>query len=299
MKNANFIAIDFETANNKRYPCQLGIVVVKEGEIVERKDFLIRPPQNSYSKGCINIHGIKPEDTIDKPEFDELWHEEIEKYFAANFIVAHNLVFDLDVLHKILDYYNIPHPILMGEACTYKLYNLKLKEACEIYHVDLCNHHDGLCDAEACAKLFLNYLGGGRKDFYAKEETRIYINKENAFLKTDFSSEKDTLSFVTNKILDNFSYTEKCYFGNNIFGGAKVIISGNTNFDRDRAYDIIEYLGGFRAKTVVKSLDIAILGEDAGWRKIEQIEELRANGKDIIVLNEEEFCEKLKDILKI
>lgn len=37
MKNANFIAIDFETATTStRMPCQIGIVVVKEGQIVDR-----------------------------------------------------------------------------------------------------------------------------------------------------------------------------------------------------------------------------------------------------------------------
>lgn len=30
MNNANFIAIDFETATPKRMPCQIGLVVVKE-----------------------------------------------------------------------------------------------------------------------------------------------------------------------------------------------------------------------------------------------------------------------------
>lgn len=33
----NFVAIDFETANEKRNsPCSIGIVVVKDGEIVEK-----------------------------------------------------------------------------------------------------------------------------------------------------------------------------------------------------------------------------------------------------------------------
>lgn len=36
MKNANFIAFDFETATMQHAACQLGIAIVKEGEVVKR-----------------------------------------------------------------------------------------------------------------------------------------------------------------------------------------------------------------------------------------------------------------------
>ena len=42
-----FTVIDFETAN--MYPdsvCQIGIVVVEDDEVIEKKSFLIRPPYN-------------------------------------------------------------------------------------------------------------------------------------------------------------------------------------------------------------------------------------------------------------
>lgn len=63
MKNANFIAVDFETATPQRAACQIGIVVVKEGVITEKVSHLIQPPNNKYSKNCINVHGITPEMT--------------------------------------------------------------------------------------------------------------------------------------------------------------------------------------------------------------------------------------------
>lgn len=87
--NANFIAIDFETATPKRMPCQIGIVVVKEGLIVERISRLIQPLDNKYAKQCIRVHGITPEMTKDTPTFDVVWND-IKMYFEGNFVIAHN-----------------------------------------------------------------------------------------------------------------------------------------------------------------------------------------------------------------
>ncbi|WP_054960885.1 exonuclease domain-containing protein, partial [Bacteroides thetaiotaomicron] len=152
--NANFIAIDFETATPQRAACQIGIVVVKEGAIVEKISKLIQPPNNSYKDNFVKVHGITPDLTKDSPTFDIIWND-IKKYFEGNFVIAHNASFDLSVLKKALDTYNLQHPILMGTECTYKLSGMSLKDACQTYNISLCSHHDGLCDAEACANLFL------------------------------------------------------------------------------------------------------------------------------------------------
>ena len=64
MRDTNFIAIDFETATPKQHSaCQLGIVVVENGNIVEEKVFLIQPPNNKYIPMNTQIHGLKEKDT--------------------------------------------------------------------------------------------------------------------------------------------------------------------------------------------------------------------------------------------
>jgi DNA polymerase III epsilon subunit-like protein len=40
METINFTAIDFETATYDRMPCQLGLVVVHDGQIVEENQWL-------------------------------------------------------------------------------------------------------------------------------------------------------------------------------------------------------------------------------------------------------------------
>ena len=49
MQGINFIAIDFETATGRRASiCEAGICVVRDGEIVETRSWLVRPQGNSY-----------------------------------------------------------------------------------------------------------------------------------------------------------------------------------------------------------------------------------------------------------
>ena len=70
MQGINFIAIDFETATGKRASiCEAGICVVRDGKIVETRSWLVRPQGNSYSYWNMQIHGIRPNDTVNSPEF--------------------------------------------------------------------------------------------------------------------------------------------------------------------------------------------------------------------------------------
>lgn len=55
----DYIAIDFETANEKRSsPCSIGIVVVKNSEVVEKIHYLIKPKEMRFMPINIGIHGI-------------------------------------------------------------------------------------------------------------------------------------------------------------------------------------------------------------------------------------------------
>ena len=54
-----FAAIDFETANQYRTSvCSVGIVVVREGEIIDKFYSLIRPEPEFYAYWCTKVHGL-------------------------------------------------------------------------------------------------------------------------------------------------------------------------------------------------------------------------------------------------
>ena len=57
----DFTAIDFETAtSNYTSLCSMGICVVENNKIVERKEIFIRPTPFEFKEYNIKIHGITP-----------------------------------------------------------------------------------------------------------------------------------------------------------------------------------------------------------------------------------------------
>lgn len=69
----NFIAIDFETATSKRASiCKVGICVVRNGEIVETRSWLVRLDDNRYQYWNIKVHGTRPQDTEHALDFRQV-----------------------------------------------------------------------------------------------------------------------------------------------------------------------------------------------------------------------------------
>lgn len=163
MKNINFLAIDFETATPKRASiCEVGICVVRNGEVVETRSWLVQPEDNLYSYWNVQCHGIDSKDTENSPSFSEVW-EEIERLYLGEFdtFVAHNAPFDRGCLESSAELYNIHLPKLK--------WHCSLKKAREVYDFE-CNTLEYLCgqlgipegrhhragdDAEMCARLYL------------------------------------------------------------------------------------------------------------------------------------------------
>jgi DNA polymerase-3 subunit epsilon len=161
----DFTAIDFETATGKRSSaCAVGIVTVVGGEIVERFHALIQPPANAYFGMNIAVHGIRPADTVDAPNFGELYPE-IRERLQGSVLVAHNEVFDRSVLRRTMEHYGLEYESLGLAArweCTMRIYKAKgfvpykLNACCDRLGIAL-QHHEALSDAVGCAKLYLQH----------------------------------------------------------------------------------------------------------------------------------------------
>lgn len=66
----NFAAIDFETANRERTSvCSVGVVIVRDGEIVDTFYSLIKPEPNYYSYWCQRVHGLVRGTPMTLPSF--------------------------------------------------------------------------------------------------------------------------------------------------------------------------------------------------------------------------------------
>jgi DNA polymerase-3 subunit epsilon len=159
----DFVAIDFETATGYRNSaCAVGIVTVKNGVIIDKFYSLIQPPENTYWWRNIQVHKIKPADTLTAPNFGKLYPK-IKELIQNKVIVAHNEAFDRSVLAHTMESYDLDYEELnlaYKWECTVKIYRAKgykpanLKACCERNDIEL-NHHEALSDAVACAKLFL------------------------------------------------------------------------------------------------------------------------------------------------
>ncbi len=162
----NFIAIDFETATSKRTSiCEVGICVVRNGEITEKRSWLVRPEDNFYHYWNIKVHGIRPQDTENAPDFRQVW-EEIERTYLDEFdtFVAHNVPFDRSCLQHSAEFYRIHLPKL-NWICSLqtarKVYSFtcnSLDYLCEQLDIPRGTHHRAGDDAEMCARLYLREI---------------------------------------------------------------------------------------------------------------------------------------------
>jgi DNA polymerase III subunit epsilon len=155
MQNS-FTAIDFETAQGKRYSiCQVGLVRIENGIITDKINKLVRPPDNYYFYRNTEIHGITAAHTRSAPTFDRIWNE-LKPFIQNQTVVAHNAAFDISCLTQALIYYGLEKPSF-SQQCTYKIYGKDLASLCRQYKIRL-QHHDALSDAIACAELYKMHL---------------------------------------------------------------------------------------------------------------------------------------------
>lgn len=154
----DFAAIDFETANCERSSvCSVGVVIVRNNEIVDSFYSLINPEPNYYNYWCTKVHGLTNRDTDDAPIFPEVW-KQIAPLIESLPFVAHNSPFDESCLKAVFRVYQMDYPdykfydTLSTARRTMKgLENHQLHTVAAVCGYQLDNHHHALADAEACA----------------------------------------------------------------------------------------------------------------------------------------------------
>ena len=160
----DFAAIDFETANGRRSSvCSVGIVIVRNGEIVDRFYSLIRPRPNYYTEWTTEVHGLDHYDTDYEDNFPEVWAR-VSNRLEGLPLVAHNKPFDESCLKAVFMEYGMEYPgyefhcTLAASRRCLKLPNHQLHTVAAACGYDLGNHHHALADAEACAAIALKLL---------------------------------------------------------------------------------------------------------------------------------------------
>ena len=160
----DFTAIDFETANGSpASACSVGLVKVRDGQVVDRIGWFIQPPagHDHFVDWNIRIHGIRPEMVVDAPS----WTEQLVDLIAFaedDILVAHNAGFDMGVIKAACAATGIATPSyaymcsLQLARKTYTLDSYRLPMAALAAGFEDFAHHDAVADSEACAAIMIH-----------------------------------------------------------------------------------------------------------------------------------------------
>lgn len=180
----DFIALDFETANEHNCSvCSMGIVMVRQGRVVDSYYSLIQPEPNYYNYFCKRTHGLSHSDTDEARVFPYVWAEAEQRIIDVFFpnqlpfdnlhdliatipFVAHNSCFDEGCLKAVFKVYQMDYPdyhfldTLRASRRHFgrTLPNHQLHTVSAACGYDLLQHHNALADAKACAAIALKIM---------------------------------------------------------------------------------------------------------------------------------------------
>lgn len=160
----DFTAIDFETANSSMASaCSVGLVKVRDGQIVDRIGWFIRPPSghDHFVDWNTRIHGITADMVADAPTWvDQM--PDLLAFAGDDHLVAHNAGFDMGVIKAACTATALEVPTysyfcsLQIARTTYVLDSYKLPSVALAAGFQDFPHHDAVADAEACAAIIIH-----------------------------------------------------------------------------------------------------------------------------------------------
>lgn len=308
----DFIAIDFETANaDMNSACSLGVACVSDFKIVDKKYFLIQPPQNRYLPYNTSIHGITPETTADSPTFDAVWNE-IQELFHDCIVVAHNVRFDLSVLKSCLDTYTlhcndfqyIDSIAISNWIINDKSIGQSLVERAEYFKIPITDHHNALSDAVVCAEIVIASVRmTNRKSLktycssYRKRTTHLF-SELKPMTKMPSRMQWADKHIAPADIVPTVSATDNSH----PFFGKNIVLTGDLEtMIRSVAMQRIVDVGGVLKSGVSAKTDFLIVGkqnltlvDESGMSgKEKKAYELIQKGAEIKILHEDEFLNLL------
>lgn len=313
----DFVTIDFEIANHElNSACSLGLVLVKANEIVDKKYFTIKPPDNYMDPEMTEIHGLTIDDISNSPTFDEVW-QDISLYFnESTYIIAHNAQFDMSVLKNCLLAYEIESPNfnyicsipISTRACRGEGVPNSLKARTERFGIVMDNHHNALSDAIACAELVLaSMITKNRKSIHTYLSTYYSIPVRNfADLKYQSSFRKNK-RFEKIRIKDITPQQNSFQEDHPLFKKAIVFTGTLKGISRKDAMQKAVDLGAIIRSAVSKNTNYLVLGKQDNFlvgetgksSKERKADELIEQGVDIQIISEEKYIDLLNSEITV
>ncbi|MDO5672675.1 MAG: 3'-5' exoribonuclease [Actinomycetaceae bacterium] len=299
-----FVALDFETANEqRRSACAVGLVSFdSEGKVADRYYQLLRPHPDVDYFNPINvwIHGISAEDVVDAPQWDEIY-DDVAAFVADRPIVAHNMAFDGYVFSDLASMYGFEQPN-NRRFCTLRLARKILVEELDRKSLDNVydfyfpgepfDHHHASADAEACGRIFCRMQS--EFEYEQLEEMcpptrRSRPTQRPGMLADQLLVEELIERYGNSKALEN----EHVVFTGTLRHGQRAAVQ-----------QLVTVVGGIPEKSLTKKTTLLVVGipNPQAWvegssasRKLIKASQLRDAGSPIEVITEEEFFNRLSD----
>lgn len=267
----DFITIDFETADeNRDSPCEIGLTFVENSKIVETRSWLIKPYcWPNFREFNTKIHGIHPNDVADALTFDQLW-EELHPLLSGKDLIAHNASFDIGVLCRVLDYYEIEHPELRY-ACSYAFSkqawpnnggSYDLKYLCKKNGIKF-KHHRAADDSKATAELVLKIFSEFEINQFDNLSDKLNIRFGNLSKgKHSPCHTKRDYSKKTRLDMSQFNPDPEKENPDSLFYQKKIAFTGTLgSMARRDAFQTIVDIGGYVTDTLTMDVDFLIVGQ--------------------------------------
>lgn len=196
--NLTFNAIDVETANvDYSSICQVGIVHVVQGNIVDEWQTLV-DPEDWFDEYNVGIHGITEEDVEGSPTMPEI-RDELRKRLRGSILVSH-MPFDRIAFERSMQKYDLEQlqvtwldsAKIVRRAWPDKYARRGYGLADVAYDLDISfEHHDALEDARAAAQVVLIASNETKYDIDDwLERTRRPISRTRSFNKKNGQTER-------------------------------------------------------------------------------------------------------------
>lgn len=311
MKNINFVAIDFETANfEDNAPVKIGIAVVKEGKIIDSFCKWINP-ETEFDWYMVNVLHFNPTDFIDKPTFPDVWKEVEPILSSAEFIVAHGASLDYKVLKNTLERYHLPFPKLDKLLCSMVIARKVFTSSPSFGLPWLAKQFDfdwygweAANNAKVCALILLKELHEAQiadlETLCLEKNVTIGALLENGtyvkcLSKRIWKSRPSTIVKCKEIIPDESKFDEEHL----LFGHTVVFTGKLSRLTRNEARQMVADIGAIPQDSVTKETeflvvgqqDYRVVGEDGMSIKQEKAIKYKSQGIDIEIMSENEFME--------
>jgi DNA polymerase III epsilon subunit-like protein len=303
----NYTAIDFETANSYRgSPCSVGLVRVRDGQVVDERHWLIRPPEGAdwFAPWNVSIHGITSDMVATAPRWRDVLSHLID-FIGDDVVVAHNAGFDIGVIRYACAVDNIEWPE-MRFLCTLvmarralALPTYRLPYVAETLGYALQDHHDALEDARAVVHVvngLADRLGADSIDglasavgmYVGRMSSGIYkgsvaLSGTAALVRSDVNADADASGYLYDRVV--------------VFTGTLMSMT------RQVAWDECSRVGAVAEKGVTKRTHVLVVGDinPAVLRPGSEVTgrarkafELQDGGQPIEVMTEDDFLRCLE-----